>query len=1522
MKIRIWGAQGSLPSPLTPDAVKEKIIQAILAMPNLDTNNPDEVRAFVEELPPLLRGTAKGNTSCVEVRAGGEIFIIDAGSGIRELGLELLKGPCGRGQGKLHILFSHPHWDHIQGFPFFIPAYIPGNQITFYSVHNLEYALTEQQRYFFFPVAIDAAQAEQELAQMEASLRQRYGFIPAMQAHREFVRLEAGASFSIGSVRINTSRNHHPGDAYSYRFEDQHSVFVYGGDAEYKDLDANTFQEQVKFFKDADAVIFDAQYGLRDSFESKADYGHSSAMIGVDFARRAGVKKLLLTHHEPTYSDEQLQEIQETATSYQDQDHSLPTCEVIVAYEGLEIDLAPVGAIEVHLLPDEEAAVLSPGSVFDEQGVAQLVAQLADLTKSDRMLGSIVDLSQVERLTTASLKTLVTFSRQREERSVVLAAPSAKVEEVIKLGGYGDYFAVYPTVDEAVKAVQAREALNLPGQTINNRYQITETLGQSTVGTVLKVIDQTEQRPAALRVLSPAFGVETIDRFVGQAHHLLGLEHDHIAQVYDCDWGQEGNHIFIVEELLAGPTLFERLTDNAKPLATDEALDMALDLTLALEYAHSHGVIHGNLKPQDIFLTETGVKISGFNLSRLEERRNLLDTPVLYVRATHLAPEQILGQPLDARTDLYALGVILYQLFTGRLPFAGTDHEVMQAHLGQAPTPPRAHNPALSHSVEHLILKLLAKNPNERYASAQQAYQISSSLMFSTSETGQPIRQNLVGRSVQLQTLRERWLEAEAGRGQLVFITGEPGVGKTSLARQMAFQNEAPVVLLGHCQEKTGRPAYQPFSEALQAYFATVPPEISDLEIRRWLSHFSQLVPKLKQIVPDLPEVPELDPQQEQLRLISSLTQFVKWATQSRPWLLILDDLQWIDEASVELLRYLGRHLGEMAFLIVGTYRDMEVGSDHPLQRALRDLGQSPNYRQLPLDRLNQADVAQALANLWDPGVPEVLTETIYRHTEGNPLYVEEVAKGLQDDGLVTMQAGQWHFPKVESIRLPQSVYDAVERRIHYLNAETRDVLSLAAVLGKTFRFDDVVAMSGLSEWTVLDHLDLALERQLMQELHGGETLRFSHAEIHHIIYNDLGALRRRRLHLRAGKTIEERAQPEPEELADELAYHFSAAGELERAVVYSIPAARQAQQAYANEAALQWYERTLEMLDQLGSAAVTPSFQSMRLSVYRSMGEVLQLIGRWDKADEMYQQALDLAEAIGDRSSRAWCQTARGHLHCYQGDYAKALEWLERARGAFEDLDDQPGIAQVYHTEGLVAWQQGDHEKARAVWETSLDIRRKLDDQPLIARLLNNLGLVAHEEGDYETGTQLYQESLEIRYRLGDKQAIAQTLNNLGYMAVQQGDYEAAQAQLEFALTLQREVGDQWGIATTLHNLANAARGQENYDEARGRYEESLTIARELGDGRTIAYLLGDMGGLAALEGQAQRALQLVGAAEGLREDIGAPIPPADQAILDRLLEPARLALGAAVTASAMAEGRAMSLEEAIEYALQIMPH
>jgi anti-anti-sigma factor len=1495
MKIRVWGARGSLPSPLGSKEIEEKICQAIYGMPDVDTDDMDAIRAYIAQLPPLTRGTAGGNTSCVEIQAGHETLILDSGSGINPLGWELMKGPCGHGQGTLHILFSHAHWDHIQGFPFFMPAYIPGNRIIIYSIHDLETILADQQRPLNFPVPLSF-----------------------MQADIEFVRLEAGTPFSIGGVNINTIRHNHPGGSLGYRFEDQHSVVVYATDSEYKDLSEAKIQTHIDFFKDADALIFDAQYGLRESWESKVDWGHGSAMIGVDFARRAGVKQLILFHHEPTYSDLQLQQILSIATDYQAQDPNLPTCEIMLAYEGLTLDLTPLGAIDWQVTPDGETAILTASSTFDERGVDHLTGQLARLAKQEAATGSVIDLTQVEHLTTASLKALVTLSQQRKEGPIVLAAPSPEVEQVIKLGGYGDYFAIYPSVADAVKAIHARETLNLPGQTINGHYQIADKLGQGRLGVVLKVRDKQNERDAVLRILSPTFGVETIDHFAAQVHHLLDLGHRNIARVYDCDWSQDWGHTFVVEELMTGPTLHTHLKASDEPISTDEALDIALDLTLALEHAHSRGVVHGNLKPQDVFLTDRGVKVSGFGLGRLEEGRNLLEAPMIFLTASHLAPEQILGQPLDARTDLYALGVILYQLFTGRLPFEGTEREVMHAHLEQAPPPPSQLNPHLSRPVEHLILKLLAKNPNDRYASAQQTRRISSSLVFSTGDSIQPGKRGLVGREDQLQTLQACWDQALTGRGQLAFITGELGIGKTSLAQHAAAQSEAPVLLVGHCQEQDGSPAYHPFAEALVAYFATVPPEFFDEEARRLMGDFTRLVPGLRQAVPSLSEPPPLEPKQEQLRLISSLTRFIKQATRARPWFLILEDLQWADRSSIELLRYLGRHLPEMALFTLGTFRDLELETDHPLRAALRDLSGNPGYRHLPLDRLSLTEVAQLLGSIWDSTVPDSLIERIYQHTEGNPLYVEEVAKGLVDDGLVSMQAGRWQFPEVDTIRLPQGVHDAVEGRIHHLRPDTRDVLSLAAVLGQRFRFDDLLAMSGQSEWELLEHLDLALERQLIQEISGGNVLRFNHVEIHRVIYSDLGVLRRRRLHRQAGEILEQQATTESGRLVEELAHHFSQAGEFKKALDYTLEAARQAQAAYANEAASQWYKRALRIMDQLPPEQ-TSRFDPIRLSLYKELGDVLTLIGQWGEARNTFQEALELAEALGDTSAQAWSQTSIGGLLWKQGALDEASEWLARAHIAFATMRNRVGVGEVLHQKGTVAAQQGNYEEARALYQRSLAIRRRLGDKVNVADLLNNLGFVAKGQGNLKIARTFLEESLEIRRELGDKWGIAMSLTDLGSLiTLNQEDYSNAQSCLEEAIVIQREVGDQLNLAIALNKLGNVFRDLGEYVAAHPLYEESLTICSELEAVQAVADVLGDIAGLAALQGQPERACCLSGAAEAQREAIGGVLPPVEQEKLDRLLAPARQTLDEAEVTSAISVGRAMLLEEAIEYALQ----
>lgn len=1412
MKVRIWGARGSIPAPLRPEEVEEKIYQAILGMPYIDTGDPEAVRAYVKDLHPLARGTAGGNTPCIEVRAGGHLLVIDAGSGLHVLGQQLLKGDFGRGEGVIHLFISHLHWDHLDGFPMFMPAFVPGNRIFIYSVHDVRSALEmHMQRPHFWPVS---------LSDMKATI--------------EFVPLQAGETFYLDSISIKTLENTHPGRSYSYRFEDPYSALVYATDAEYKQLDSISLRPFIEFFRDANVLIFDSQYTLREAWR-KVEWGHSSALIGVDLARAAGVKRLLLFHHDPTYSDAELQEIQATAVAYQAQDPSLPTCEVLVAYEGLELDLTPAGIVDFHFTPDGEAAILTPVNAFDEHSVDQLRQRLISMDVQDTHVGPIIDLSRIESLSMASLKALVTLSQEQKSNPIVLAVPQDSVRQVIKLSGYADYFAIYPSVEAALEAAQTREALKLPGQIIKGRYQIQHKIGEGRIGTVLKALDVYTNRPVALKIFSPSFSEESIARCMQQARLILNLEHPNIIKVFD--WDSEKGYLFKAEELADGLTLQELLAKEEGPLPADQAMEIALGIIYALEYAHSWGVVHGDLKPQNVFVTPGGIKVGGFGLGSFEEGRRLLDLPLLLLSAPYLAPEQVLGQPLSPPVDLYALGVILYRLYTGRLPFEGTEQQIVQAHLKSTPVPPRQPNPRLSPVLEHTILKLLAKNPGDRYRDASQVRRILMSLVVDPRDIARQRRVTLVGREEPLRLLLEGWQNSREGNGQLIFISGETGVGKTRLAQQAAILAAPPVLLVGHCSPLRESRPYDLFAQILKTYLGSVPPEALDKTDYQLLSNCSALLPDLR-MFPHLEQPTCLEPQQEQLRFMSSILRFIKRATQRTPWFVILDDLQWADQSSLELIDYLGHHLSTTPIFLVGTYNVDALERDHPLREVLRDLSGSPCCRSLSLEQVDQTATGHILANIWTQPAPEELVARIYQHTGGNPLYVVELARELLDEGMVTLQEGEWRFPSLEEVRLPQDLREAIWRRIRRLSPDTQALLRQASVLGVTFRLDELREISGLSWWETLDHLDMALERQLVEEVPGDGLFRFFHTEIQEVLYADLGPSRRRMLHQQAGVVLERRAGPNAELIAEELAYHFDEAGEFERAVVYSIQAARRAEAACANGAALLWYTRTLEMLDRL-SPEQAAQFHTLRLAAHQSLSEILTKIGRYDEALEHYASALFewLGKGSGYVSEAApTVEMARiylfgAELYYRQGKYEDAISWCQKGldlASRIETPEGQQVQGRAFSLLGDICMHSYNLPYAAQFFQESLEVYERLEDPAGRAGAHSNLGLAHYYLGDWSAALEAYQKGLTLRSKIGDVEGIAQINTNMALIHIARGEWEQAQALLEQSLATQP--GTARGEIHTSNTLAYLHTHLGNWEEAQAYLSHSEAIFAKTG--------------------------------------------------------------------------------------------
>jgi len=315
-KVTFRGVRGSIGTPLSAEQIEEKLALALERAQPEDLKDASSREAFIKSLPFEIRGCFGGNTSCVQVEVGGEQLIFDAGTGIRQLGLDLMAGDFGKGQGKGHIFFTHTHWDHIQGLPFFTPLYIKGNHFTFHSPYeNLKERLEGQQFHEYFPVPYRAYSSSLEISDLSDKVECR-----------------------IGDVKVTWMEMCHPGRAFAYRIEYNGRSVIYATDAEYKSLRKEELQPYVDFFQDADLLIFDSMYTFGEGLE-KRDWGHSSTFIGVDLAVDANVKQIAFFHHEPRYSDAKLVDIFSQTKKYLKPIAPGSRLEMFLAHEGLAVDM-------------------------------------------------------------------------------------------------------------------------------------------------------------------------------------------------------------------------------------------------------------------------------------------------------------------------------------------------------------------------------------------------------------------------------------------------------------------------------------------------------------------------------------------------------------------------------------------------------------------------------------------------------------------------------------------------------------------------------------------------------------------------------------------------------------------------------------------------------------------------------------------------------------------------------------------------------------------------------------------------------------------------------------------------------------------------------------------------------------------------------------------------------------------------------------------------------------------------------
>ncbi|MCB9006927.1 MAG: tetratricopeptide repeat protein [Ardenticatenaceae bacterium] len=772
----------------------------------------------------------------------------------------------------------------------------------------------------------------------------------------------------------------------------------------------------------------------------------------------------------------------------------------------------------------------------------------------------------------------------------------------------------------------------------------------------------------------------------------------------------------------------------------------------------------------------------------------------------------------------------------------------------------------------------------------------------------------MVGRAAEQTQIQEKIAEVKAGEGQVVTISGEAGIGKSRLVAQiirLAGEQEF-LSLGGECQSYGTNTSYLVWQRIWQDFFALSPEMTAEEQIEHigtQLQGFNPaLLPRLPLLgavlrlaIPDNELTQTFDAQLRKVSLESLLVECLRARAEETAVFMVLEDCHWLDPLSFDLLEVVARAIADRPILIVLAVRSPDA--NRVQSAAFRHI---PNFTEIKLNEFTPEEAEHLMSLKMEQltqakiKIPRLLRDKITERAAGNPFYIEELLNYLQSQSAI---AGQI----LQDLDLPTSLHSLILSRIDQLTESQRNTIKVASVIGRLFRaamlWGAYPPLGGpqqvKADLEALEQLDLTPQDTPEPEL----TYLFKNVVTQEVAYESLPFATRAMLHDLIGQYIELNYSGMLSQYVGLLAYHYGRSDNEVKKREYLLRAGEVAQAEYANEAAIEYFRRVLPLLPEPDRAAVM-----------RKLGNVLELLGQWDEASDLYIQALQLARKHQNQQEEAWCEAAQAELLRKRGRYEEATKHLEAARMTFEKLEDESGVAQAYHSAGTLAAQQGQYENAKTLYEQSLALRQELDQPAMIAALLSNLAIIARFQGDLSESRRLNEQALEIRRQVGDRRTIANSLNNLGNAVRNLGDLAKARSHLEEALQLQREVGDRWAIANSLNNLGNVVRDQSDFEAAHQFYVESLTINHEFGDRRAIAYVLEDMAALAALQNEASRALQLVGAAKTLRKEIGTPLSAVEKAQLDGRLT---AVLDHEEADAYLEAGQQRSLTEAIAFAL-----
>jgi predicted ATPase/DNA-binding XRE family transcriptional regulator len=670
-----------------------------------------------------------------------------------------------------------------------------------------------------------------------------------------------------------------------------------------------------------------------------------------------------------------------------------------------------------------------------------------------------------------------------------------------------------------------------------------------------------------------------------------------------------------------------------------------------------------------------------------------------------------------------------------------------------------------------------------------------------------------VGRTGEFHQLVELVARLSQGSGHTVLIEGEPGIGKSRLMREVARyaeKHDIPTIAT-NCYEIERAIPYQPIINLVtRALDGITPDALRDLAPVA-LAELAALVPEIAERVPGLPKLSNDFPEARQARLPHAVGQLLAAWRVGRACILMVDDIQWADDASAQVLHYLARQAADGPMLAIYAYRDEEIDSDEQFALLIDSVRRETDARRISLARLAPEETSRLVAALADSGRGTGgLAARLHQETEGNPFFLISILQSLSE-GETRLDSRARGAPGL----LPDALRAAVRVRLTHVPKELRPVLELAAVLGRRFDFDTLLDAAREPEERLLDALEVLVKRRLMREEPEGGVYDFSHDKVREVVYQDIGGARRRLLHRSVAESLERLGEAQTPEHGAQLAEHYERAHVWSKALRYLLLAADHSQNLFAMRDALHWLDRAVA----LSETHPRTLDKQQRLALYARRGAARVQAGQTQGAVSDLRRVADAARAAGEREQTRDALVQLGMAYRRADAYEEAARCLDEALAESRAANDVRRAADTLYHLGTVMWSTGVNDRAIGFHQQAVEICERAGFDDLVAvQAYHGRGEAHYANSEPTAAIKCFSRSLELAHGICDKSYESENLMMIGYACLGTkglGDYARAMENFQAALELARAADLQWHMGPTLLGLDHARACVGRYGEA-----------------------------------------------------------------------------------------------------------